>query len=183
MLLEGLFVYAAFVAFAVWNLHDYSPTLKTYGLSLAEFLVTYLIGNLPFLILVFDLSLQEKPVSFSGFLAEEGRPGEIFVYISAFLAPVIYTFLAWYKDAKVTWHSFYFILIFACLMIGLHLFLKYRNLQFFENNVADMASFSLYVISLSLWYFSIVYYRSLQEQNFSKAKVNDVLDKVKKEGY
>ncbi|GAB3337457.1 hypothetical protein ACFO0E_00980 [Chromohalobacter beijerinckii] len=183
MLLEGFFAYFLFVAFAVWNLRDYSPTLKTYGLSMAEFLVTYIVGNLPFLILAFDLSLQKESVGLVGFLAEEGRPGEIFIYISAFLAPVIYTFLAWYKDANMVWHSLYFILIFACLMVGLHLFLRYRSLQFFENDFADMVSLSLYVVSLSLWYFSIVYYRSLQEQNFSKAKSNDVLEKVKREEY
>jgi hypothetical protein len=179
----GLILYLLLIIVLASMLRSYNPTWITYGRSLGEFAVVYFVGNIPFLFILIDGSLSAKAITLREFLAEEGRPGEILIYVSAFLAPVIFTFLSWYKSANPTWHTTHFLLILACLMLSLYLFVKYRNLNFFENTKIDQVSLFLYLCSLTLWFFSIVYYRALNEKNFSHKGKNRILTRMQQEGY
>jgi len=183
MLVLGFTVYAILIITLVCMLRSYNPTWGTYGRSLREFSIVYLVGNIPFLFILIDGSLSAKSITIKEFLSEEGRPGEILIYVSAFLAPVIFTFLSWYKSANPTWHTTHFLLIIFCLMLSLYLFVKYRNINFFENSKIDLVSLFLYLCSLTLWFFSIVYYQSLSDKNFTNNNKNNVLSKMQQEGY
>lgn len=162
-------------------LRSYRPNFLTYAKSFGEFLVNFFVGNLPFLITLTVMYLNNQ--SFSDFIGKDGRPGQVLLYVCSFLAPVVFTFLINFRSAKLVWHVTYFVLILLCLLVGVLLFLDYGETQFTQNPRLDFIALTLYVVALSLWFFSIVYSRSLDEQNFSSdSGANGMINQVRKMG-
>lgn len=178
----GLFL---FWGTLVFSLKNYEPTLRTYLMSFWEFLTTYIFGNVPLIWLALSISMK-KDGNLSIFIEAEGRPGQVLVYISAFLAPVVWSFVSNFKNSTSFWHFTHFVLILLCLLGGIFLFSEYGNQNFYDNPKIDRLALSLYFISLSLWFFSIVYGRALQEKNFSRggdARDNKLLVKLREKEY
>lgn len=103
--------------------------------------------------------------------------GEIFIYVSAIVAPVVWALMAYFKEA----HRFFTGLNLMALLIVLPLsaFAFQQSKQTEMGNQLDLSSLLMYSVSMILWYSATVYTRFIEGYQGSSSR-NSVLSDLER---
>lgn len=144
----------------VYYLFQKGARKEHFGKAALETLIIYVISNLPIWILilvsiydgtVFDLN--SLVVNMNKIL----KSGDVFIYISAILAPVAWTVWAYFKDTHRVLMGAYGLALIIVFLFSAISFQQVRLTEVTNQNALDNSAILLYGISLILWYGSVVY--------------------------
>jgi hypothetical protein len=135
--------------------------------SAREFLWVYLVSNIPFLALVLMHVIGTKgakadAVTIVEVISNNVQSGEIFIYISALLAPFVYVMIQFVRARRhMPLYSLFFILTVACYVYSFLVFGMHRLGRIENHDFVASTSIWFYITALVLWYFSLVFSKKL----------------------
>jgi hypothetical protein len=151
--------------------HKFYSKWKFWLEALRQVAVVLAISNLVPLLVIFlihVLTEAHAPFTFSEFVtvaANNIKPSDVFVYVCAIIAPVLFTMYTWHRAGTYFPYFWSFISVQALIelvgviIFGLDRLNKISNWAFVHN-----AAIALYLIALLVWYFSLVFDNKKQSE-------------------
>lgn len=136
--------------------------------SATEFLVVFLLSNLPFLVLiVIDfLTTLGSDVTFGGavnVIRHNWKPGEILIFVSALLAPVSYLMTKYHRANRHMTGFTFLSLVLLLMYVGSSIVFALDRLHSIHNEeVSKNIALGLYATAVVIWYLSLVFQRKLE---------------------
>lgn len=159
---------------------------KYYVDSLLECILIFIISNIPFAVLVISSIADNKNYSFCWdsirkIIGQNIAIGEVLVYISALIAPVMAVMIKYHRARR---HFPMFTMLFfvqtLVVVVAVIFFMKYKSGPIVNLEFVSSGSFFLYIISLIMWYISIVYEKKLVDNPYKNEKsgAESILEKL-----
>ena len=161
MTIFAILMVALFIFFAFY-LYKIGASTKNFLDATIEILVTYFISNLPMIFLIAGAWLDKSPNKIeviTNNLKNIINGGEVFIYISAVLAPVVWILVAYFKDSHRVLTGIYVITLFSIVPFAAFSFQQARLSSHVDPSALNTSAIILYSISLMLWYGAVVYTR------------------------
>lgn len=155
--------------------------------SMGFLALTYVVTNIPIIYVLVDSALESGEFFLTTFWRERFNYGEVFVYIAAIIGPVLVTLiLNQYKlwgetsikrfRASLTYIAINFCGILCCFLLAILLYHRQSVGAESDVKLSETLALSLYILSLTMWYFSLVYDRII----FNADPGNSATDRARK---
>ena len=131
--------------------------------AFVEAIVIYFISNLPIIFLfwaVYSKSIETAGANNSYMMLVNG--GEVFIYVSAILAPVVWALMAYFKEAHRVLSGLYLLALISILTFSAFSFQQARLVDGLNEGVIDNSALLIYFVSLALWFGALVYNRFIE---------------------
>lgn len=135
--------------------------------ALGEFAVVFVLSNLPFSCLVFTHFLLTPDLTFSvegasQVIANNWKPGEVLILVSALLAPYSYLMAVYHRAGRHMPGYLMMSVILLLMYLASSYIFAYDKLGAIKNeHFVRQSAIGLYVIAVVIWYWSLVLQRRL----------------------
>jgi len=137
-----------------------------FGKAALEISLIYMISNLPVWLLVWAFVSRnqhnDEIVGLARYLESVLNAGDIFIYVSAILAPVVWTLVAYFRESHRVLSALYIVSLIIILPFSAFAFQQARLVNEVNQVVFNNSALFLYVVSLVLWYGATVYARFIE---------------------
>lgn len=143
-----------------------------------ETIIVYFISNLPIMFLAWASLSSNSTNSSDALVLNIGsliKGGEVFIYVSAILAPVVWALIAYFKDTHRILAGLYLLALIIILPFSAFSFQQVRLTENLNQGAIDISALLLYCVSLILWFGAVVYTRFIESYERSDSG-NSVLD-------
>ncbi len=166
-----------FVLFIVHLIHV-GARREHFGTAAVEAIVVYGISNIPILALTLVSFLRDNENPYATVISnlkDVMNGGDVFIYVSALIAPVVWVLIARAREAHRVLAGLYWVLLLLIIVFSAFSFQEVRLTENINQNALDFTAIVLYCVSLMLWYGAIVYTRFVESYEPKKSG-NSVLD-------
>jgi len=181
MFILGIVLSVLFILFLLY-LISIGAKKEHFGRAALETGLIYIISNMPVWLLMWAfISKSNNSVTWVRVfdnLETVLNAGDIFIYVSAILAPVVWTLVAYFKESHRVLSALYIISLILILPFSAFAFQQARLVQDVNQVVFNNSALFLYVVSLVLWYGATVYARFVENYK-PGAPQNTVLDRLR----
>ena len=132
-----------------------------------EFLIVFLLSNLPFGCLILSHYLNTKGAPFSwevvsGVISNNWKPGEILILVSALLAPFSFLLTVYHRARRhMPGYSILSVLL-LIMYVGSSYIFAYDRMSAIKNEEFIRSSaLALYCVAIVIWYIGLVFQRKL----------------------
>lgn len=145
----------------------FTERYEIYIESAAEFLTVFFVSNGPFIVLIlmhlFGTEKAQPDLStLTQVIYSNMQSGEIFIYISALLAPFFWVIIQYHRAKEnLPYFAVFLIATGIAYVAGAIVFSMYRLGSIKNAALVSEVSIYFYVFSLIIWYFSLVFAKKL----------------------
>lgn len=160
-----LIVLFIFFIIFIGYLHRLGAKREHFIRAVIETFVVYIISNLPIISLILVAFLTDKintMVQIENNIRAIINGGEVFIYISAILAPVVWTLIAYFRDSHRALTGIYIFILFIMFPFSAFSFQQARLSETLNQNALDISALLIYGISLVLWFGAVVYTKFIE---------------------
>lgn len=88
--------------------------------------------------------------------------GEVFIYVSAIVAPVVWALMAYFKESHRVFTGLYLMALLIILPFSAFSFQQARLAESTNQNILDVSAVMLYCVAMILWFGATVYTRFVE---------------------
>lgn len=166
MIYLGIIIIAMFICFLRY-LVSIGARKEHFGKAALEIVVVYAISNLPVWLLIWAYvsrgnNNDDADIGMSTYLESVLNAGDVFIYVSAILAPVVWTLIAYFRESHRVLIAIYIVCIILILPFSAFAFQQARLVGEMDQEVFNNSAMFIYFVSLVLWYGTTVYARFVE---------------------
>lgn len=127
-----------------------------------ETLVVWIISNMPVGFLWWGSLYGNDKDRFDNLLLGLLNGGEVFIYVSAIVAPVVWALMAYFKESHRVFTGLYVMALLIILPFSAFSFQQARLEGSVNQDVINLSALLLYFVSMILWFGATVYTRFVE---------------------
>lgn len=127
-----------------------------------ETLVVWMISNMPVGFLWWGSLYGNDKDRLNQLLVGLLNGGEVFIYVSAIVAPVVWALMAYFKESHRVFTGLYFMALLIILPFSAFSFQQARLAGGADQDVINFTALLLYFVSMILWFGATVYTRFVE---------------------
>ena len=146
-----------------------------FSVAAGETIVVWLISNMPIGFLLWQALHSNNSEGWEHVLLKLINGGEIFIYVSAIVAPVVWALMAYFREAHRFFTGLNLIALFIILPLSAFAFQQAKQAASSPQDTLDLSFVLMYCVSMILWYSATVYTRFIESYEPSTSGGNKVL--------
>lgn len=156
-----IFLLVTFIFFIIY-LINIGAKGEHFGKAAVETVVVWVISNMPIGFLFMAAKYNEDENRFKKLIIGMLNGGEVFIYVSAILAPVVWALIAYFRESHRVLTGLYIMSLIIILPFSAFFFQQARLAGNHNSSMLNISAMLLYFASIILWYGATVYTRFVE---------------------
>ncbi len=169
------FLFCVFMLF-IYHLVRIGAKGEHFSAAAIETSVVWVISNMPMGFLLWQSLHSNNPDGWKHVLLGLLNGGEIFIYVSAIVAPVVWALMAYFREAHRIFTGLNLMALFIILPLSAFAFQQAKLTVTGPQETLDLSFLLMYCVSMILWFSATVYTRFIESYEPSSASGNTVLN-------